>query len=153
MMTGTPLSVHGSAARNETLPEELPTVAERFADAGYRTVGVSSNPYFSPTTGTDRDFDCFDFVSGAELFKETGPKSVFSFIRNVRRFCGGFALKTQKHTPDYLINAIVPDRIESCADKFRLSFLAAHYSGVHHPYYPSPVFRKRFATDLSVSPT
>lgn len=151
MMTGTPPSKHGSGSHNETLPSTIPTVAERLSDAGYSTVGVSSNPFFSETTGTDRGFDQFDFVSGSALATEAGLSGVAAFVRNLRTYSGGFTLDKQKHSPDYLLNEIIKDRIESHAETEKPFFLAGHYYGAHHPYYPSPAFRDAFASELSVS--
>lgn len=151
IMTGTYLSLHGSGSHNEILPEDIPTVAERLSETGYRTVGVSSNPYFSSTTGTDRGFDRFDFVSGAELAREAGLSSIASFVKNLRRFSGGFTLDKQKHTPDFLLNEIIKDRLRTVADQRQPFFLAGHYYGVHHPYYPSPIYREEFADDLEIS--
>lgn len=148
MMTGTSLSRHGSGSFNETLPEGLPTVADRLSAVGYRTVGVSSNPFFSSTTGLHRGFDRFDFVSGAGLAREAGARSLLSFLRNVRTFSGGFTLDKRKHTPDFLLNRIVADRIEQYTKQDSPLFLAAHYYGAHHPYYPSPAFRSAFTADL-----
>lgn len=150
IMTGTYPSMHGAGGHNETLPEEIPTVAERLADAGYRTIGVSSNPFFSANTGTDRGFDQFDFVSGGALFREAGLKASLSFLRHARTFSGGYSTERQRHTPDFLINEIVGDRLAAQSRRDEPFFLAAHYYGVHHPYYPSPKFRGAFADDLSM---
>lgn len=151
MMTGTYPSMHGSGSHNDALPADIETVAERLSEGGYHTVGVSSNPYFSSTTGTDRGFDRFDFVSGAELAREAGLSSLVSFLWNIRRFSGGLTLDKQKHTPDFLLNEIVKDRIASATDRDSPFFLTAHYYGAHHPYYPSPVFRRKFTGDLQTS--
>ena len=54
-MTGRYLS------RQITAPErDAPTLAEIFADAGYRTVGLSANVLLAEGTGFDRGFDHFD---------------------------------------------------------------------------------------------
>ncbi len=152
IMTGTYPSTHGSGSFNETLPEGIPTVAERLAAVGYRTVGVSSNPYFSPMTGTDRGFDKFDFASGVELAREAGLRSLLSFARHLRMFSGGFQLEKRKHDANFLLNEIVKDRLRSLAGRDEPFFLAAHYPGAHHPYYPSPAFRSTFADSLRTSP-
>lgn len=153
MLTGTYPSTHGSGSGNETLPDGIRTVPERLSEAGYRTVGVSCNPYFSASTGTDRGFDRFDFASGAALARAAGLPAAASFVRNLRRFSGGFQLDKEKHSPDYLLNEIVKDRLASAAGGDEPVFLAAHYAGAHHPYYPSPAFRSKFADDLPMSPS
>ncbi len=152
MMSGLYPSVHGCGCGNQILPQSITTVAERFSKDGYDTVGVSSNPYFSPTTNLDRGFDRFDFVSGKRLAREAGPAAVLSFLKNLRTFSGGMEMTRQKHSPDFLLNEIVKDRLKSRQKGGDPFFLAAHYNGVHHPYYPSPSFRPAFASDLSMSP-
>lgn len=152
IMTGTYLSTHGSGDTNTTLPESIPTVAERLADIGYHTVGVSSNPYFSPTTGIDRGFEEFDFVSGLDLARAAGPRGLLSFLANLRTYSGGWTLKKQKHDPNYLLNELVKNRLRTCVDRDGPFFLAAHYSGAHHPYYPSPKFRRTVADGLPQPP-
>lgn len=152
MMTGTYLSTHGSGSHNDVLPRDIPTVAERLSDAGYRTCGVSSNPYFSSTTGTSRGFGSFDFVSGKKLAREAGFSSFLSFVRNIRTFSGGVKFDKRKHNPDFLLNEIVKDRLRIQSRRDGPFFLVAHYSGAHHPYYPSPTFRSEFAIDGGVSP-
>ena len=39
------------------LRQDLPTIAERFAAAGYRTVSIASNPWLSPDLGLTRGFE------------------------------------------------------------------------------------------------
>lgn len=152
MMTGTYPAKHGLGSHNDTLPTDIPTVAERLSQAGYQTTGVSLNPYFSPTTGTDRGFDRFDFVSGAGLAREAGLSSLASFLWNIRTYSGGLTPDKQKHSPDFLLNEVVKDRLRSLGAGDRPFFLTAHYYGAHHPYYPSPHFRSKFADELSMSP-
>jgi len=152
ILTGTYPSTHGAGSHNETLPEAIPTVAERLSRAGYRTVGVSSNAYCSPATGADRGFDRFDFLSGARLARAAGPTGLLGFLRNLRTFSGGFTLERRKHSSNFLLNQVVKDRLRSAAGRDEPFFLLAHYSGAHHPYYPSPAFRNAFADDLPMSP-
>ncbi|MHC3381347.1 sulfatase [Haloarcula sp. H-GB5] len=151
MMTGTYPSMHGLGSRNEVLPDSIPTVAERLSEAGFETIGVSANPFFSESTGTHRGFDRFDFVNGTELAREAGVRGSLSFVRNLRTFSGGFTLERQRHNPDYLLNEIVKDRLQDGAEGDDPFFLAAHYYGLHHPYFPSPKYRETFADDLPMS--
>lgn len=43
------------------LPEGVPTLAERFAAAGYATAAFVTNPYLTPLLGVDRGFAVYDF--------------------------------------------------------------------------------------------
>jgi uncharacterized sulfatase len=144
ILTGTPPSRHGAGLHNTRLPDELPTVAERLSDIGYTTSGLSANPWFSSTTGTDRGFDEFDYYDVGDIAREVGPASLFSFLRNIRRFSAGFDTTKRKHSPDFLFNELVGQRIERLADGSDPFFFCAHYHGVHHPYYPAPAFQGAF---------
>jgi len=62
LFTGVLPSEHGAHATHPRLDGELPTLAERFAARGYRTVGLSANAWVSAGTGLDRGFDRFDFL-------------------------------------------------------------------------------------------
>lgn len=151
MMTGTWPSHHGTGLHNQVLPEEIPTVAERLSNASYHTIGLSTNPYFSPATGLDRGFDEFKYMSIKDLIKESGLASTLSFIRQIRRYSAGITLEKRKHTPDYLFNEIIKNKLTEMANNDQSFALFAHYHGVHHPYYPSPKFRGIFQDDTTLS--
>ena len=156
MLTGTYPSHHGAGLHNETLPEEVPTVAERFSDSGFRTEALSLNPYFSETTGLDRGFDKFEHFDPASLARECPLRGLLSLIRDFREFSGGFSLEDRRwlrRTPDYLLHQVVKDRLSELSDGGDPFFLCAHFTGVHHPYYPSPVYRSKFGSSLSTSPS
>lgn len=152
MMTGAYPSTHGAGGRNEVLPKELPTVASRLSDAGFQTRGLSVNPYFSPTTGMDRGFDDFEYFTIKNLLQSAGVRGLYSFLKNIRKYSGGLTIEKRKHSPDYLFNEIVKNRIEEIKDNDNPTFIAAHYNGVHHAYYPSPTYRDRFADGLHKEP-
>lgn len=152
MMSGTYPSHHGTGLHNEVLPSEIQTVPERFSEAGFNTIGLSTNPYFSTNTNLDRGFDEFNSFSIRSLFAETGPAHWLSFLRNLRSYSAGFTLTKRKHSPDFLFNEIVKQRLSKLAASNQPFFLCAHYHGVHHPYYPSPKFRNQFGDILSLPP-
>ena len=156
MMTGTYPSHHGAGLHNETLPEAIPTVAERFSDAGFRTEGLSLNPYFSEATGVHRGFDEFDSFDPASLVRRCSPKGLLTLLRNFRKFTGGLPRtdgRFLRRTPDYLLQEVVKERLSALAGEGDPFFLCAHFTGVHHPYYPSPAFRSEFSSALSTSPS
>lgn len=152
MMTGLWPLTHGMGIHNDVLPSEIQTVAERLSTAGYQTVGLSTNPYFSRETGLDRGFDTFQYFSIEELVKAVGVRGLTSFLRNVRRYSGGFTLDKRKHSPDYLFNEIVKNRIKTASKGDNPFALIAHYHGAHHPYYPSPQFNNVFKDETGYSP-
>ena len=71
LFTGEPPWVHGAHAvplgvgvrtserevRVSPLRTDLPTLAERFADAGYRTTSLAANPFLAAVTGLPRGFE------------------------------------------------------------------------------------------------
>jgi len=77
-------TLHASAMRHD-----LGTLAERFADAGYRTVLLSSNPLLEPGLGLSRGFEVaetFDtrdkrtFLRAEEILNEHDPRPLFLFV-------------------------------------------------------------------------
>jgi len=150
MLTGTVPSTHGSGSHNEKLPNQIPTVAERLSENGYRTIAVSSNPYFSEATGMHRGFDKFEFLSGSTLVREAGLGNFLSFLSALRTFSGGFEFDKRKHSPDFLLNEIIKSRLREGSRGDIPFFLVAHYNGAHHPYFPSPKYRGSFETDLQI---
>jgi len=151
MMTGVWPSHHGAGLHNEVLPAEFTTVAERLSERSYRTVGVSRNSYFSSTTGLDRGFDEFHQVSVGDLFVQAGLSGTAAFLRNVRKYSGGMTIEKRKHSPDFLLNEIIKNRLQELANGDEPFALFGHYLGSHHPYYPSPFFRDEFDVPGSLS--
>ncbi|MFC7008670.1 sulfatase family protein [Halalkalicoccus salilacus] len=151
ILSGTYPSHHGTGLHNEVLPSEIRTVPERFSKAGFHTVGLSTNPWFSADTGLNRGFDEFDSFSIRSLLSEAGPMKILSFLKNLQAYSAGFSTTKRKHSPDFLFNEVVKQRLSELATSDQPFFLCAHYHGVHHPYYPSPTFRDRFSDLLPLS--
>lgn len=63
ILTGTVASHHDVGMGSERLPAEIPTVAERFAAAGYWTAALSTVGHVSSATGLDRGFDRFTWLT------------------------------------------------------------------------------------------
>ncbi|WP_306053879.1 sulfatase [Natronococcus wangiae] len=57
IFTGLYPSEHGAHGGHTYLDEELRTLPEAFADAGYETIGVSNNTWITEEFGFDRGFD------------------------------------------------------------------------------------------------
>jgi uncharacterized sulfatase len=152
MMTGLWPSRHGTGLHNEVLPSEITTVPERLSAASYRTVGISQNSYFSPETGLGRGFDEFHHPGIKDLFGEAGISGTLSFLKNIRRYSGGLTTEKRRHSPDYLLNEFLKDKLQSLASGDQPFALFAHYSGAHHPYSPSPAFRDSFELPKSMTP-
>lgn len=65
IFTSTPPSRHGVGERRQTLPDELPVLAELLAQAGYRTLAVTSGGYVDPDFGFARGFDVYRVGKGS----------------------------------------------------------------------------------------
>jgi len=59
MLTGHLPAGHGSREVGEAISSGIPTVAARFAAAGYTTVGISGTPVAGPKQGLDAGFEHF----------------------------------------------------------------------------------------------
>jgi arylsulfatase A-like enzyme len=59
LFTGLEADEHGSGWASPALAKRIPTLAEQFAAAGWRTGGFSANPYIGPAYGFDRGFTEF----------------------------------------------------------------------------------------------
>ncbi|TVQ99879.1 MAG: hypothetical protein EA398_11795 [Deltaproteobacteria bacterium] len=57
MFTGLLPSEHGATTQTRDISRDVPTVAERYRDAGYRTVQITANPATTHIFGLDRGFD------------------------------------------------------------------------------------------------
>jgi len=62
MFTGLPPAAHGAHHEHRALSPEARTLAEHLAEAGYRTAGVSANPFVGPPARLDQGFESFDNV-------------------------------------------------------------------------------------------
>jgi arylsulfatase A-like enzyme len=58
----------GAFELTDALPKELPTLAEAMSHAGYRTVGLSTNPFLIRDFGYDRGFSEFVFYASGENY-------------------------------------------------------------------------------------
>ncbi|MGE5357825.1 MAG: sulfatase [Bacteroidales bacterium] len=65
--------VKGAFELTDALPKELPTLAEAMTAAGYRTVGLSTNPFLISDFGYDRGFSEFEFFSSGETYARATP--------------------------------------------------------------------------------
>jgi arylsulfatase A-like enzyme len=101
MLTGLYDRAHGVTAPTRTLGKAIPTLAESFSAAGYRTVGLYSGPFLHPQFGLSRGFDeyvdCTSYRVGnraavtkgkahADSHKDiTNPNVVWNFLDTLSR--------------------------------------------------------------------
>ncbi|MCU0235108.1 MAG: sulfatase [Thermoanaerobaculales bacterium] len=62
LLSGLLTTEHGVRAREPVIPAAVPSLAERFAAAGYRTGAFTANAYLTRGAGFDRGFEHFEFA-------------------------------------------------------------------------------------------
>lgn len=149
ILTGTYPTHHRVGLDTDTrLPDALETVPELLGRVGYDTACVSSNPNLSASSGLDRGFDEFSYLSASTLLEACGPTSVAKYLANFWWHSGGLTLETRKHPFGYLVNEVAKRRIDDVFGGDAPGFLYVHYPDTHHPYYPPKPYRKLFVEDL-----
>lgn len=150
ILTGTYPVHHNTVGEGDTVPDDLTTLPELLSEAGYRTYGVSGNPWFSDATGMNRGFETFEYLSKDNL-TAAGLSPLAKFVLNLRKHSAGYTLDTGSHCTDYLANALVKKwiREQDGEDPF---FIYAHTEGAHTPYYPPDGHHDRFTDELEMSP-
>lgn len=152
ILTGRAPSDHRVWSAEAALPDGMRTIPEQLRDAGYRTVGVSANPQFSPATGLDRGFERFHYLQRGSLIDEAGLGTVCRYLLNVRRHSAGLTTDTRQHCLGFLHDSIARRHVRQAADGDRPLFLYVHLGDSHHPYCPPKGFRDRFADELTLPP-
>lgn len=151
ILSGHAPSAHQTWTNEARLPEGVRTIPEAFNEAGYRTVCVSPNPQLSHSTGLDRGFESFHYLSRSTLLEEADPSMLLQWIINLRRHSGGLTRDTKQHCVGYLSNQIAKHYIDTTADSSDPLFLYLHHGDTHHAYVPPIAWRNRFANDLPMS--
>ena len=129
MLTGRSLLGHGVVSDDRTLTDDVPTLAESFSDAGYRTHAIVSAPYVEARFGFDRGFDSYDDTS--VRFETHG--------------------QSYKSVTAPMLQATAAEWLRSKGDK--KFFLFLHYWDVHYDYTPGPVYDTMFDPDYTGSIT
>jgi len=80
--TGLPVAEHGALKWGNSLPDDVPTLAEQMAERGYRTAMVAANPLFNKVTGMQRGFEMAHVQKGAGGGKQA-IKGVRRVLKNV----------------------------------------------------------------------
>lgn len=112
-------------ASRRTRAFDVPTLAERFAEAGYRTVGLVANPLLTDDNGFTRGFESFDVAPAEATSARLATDEMLSTIR--RWDAAALAARA--------ITALEDPARE------RPLFLYVHMMDPHLPYDPSHVSR------------
>jgi arylsulfatase A-like enzyme len=133
-------SEHGAVSFGRDLSSELPTLAEKLREAGYRTLGVSGNfVHVAERTGFARGFDAFEAL--VLQIDQPGEDMLL-------------AMSGEDGEPDYLraptgrevnrrVRELLPPRDAAPV------FLYVHYMEPHPGYAPPEPQRSAFVTDAA----
>jgi len=179
LFTGVPPSRHGLLNNQQQLGPELPVLAERLGQAGYRTAAVVSNPFCSAGHGFGRGFD--HFWDGVEEHGKEGELVTGEAIRWLESRDAGqpfflFVAYMDAHTP-YVAEGIPPSllvavdgeprrilraenahllqrlplRLAPGRHRVTLTFLEETDGGELHPAEPADGWSPLHVTELGVS--
>lgn len=152
ILTCTPPSHNTVGITGETVPDSIPTVAERFSEAGYHTACLSRNSFVSSATDLDRGFDQFEWLAASTIHR-AGVRTLGKYLLNLRRHSAGFTTNTAKHATPFLMNEVAKRWLRSAESRAEPSFFYLHYNEPHRPYYPPLPYRDRYTSDLNISPS
>ncbi|MEM8933652.1 MAG: sulfatase, partial [Acidobacteriota bacterium] len=125
MFTGLYPPSHGVELRDDGLPAEVVTLAERLKAAGYQTVGMTTNGNVSAQFGLAQGFDIYQHV--LESRQRLEVHRLADHVEEwVATWLGGEDLDAPDRPP---------------------FLLYAHATDPHSPYTPREPFRSRFAPD------
>lgn len=150
ILTCTPASRHGAGFTRQTVPESIPTVAERFADAGYTTCCISANPHLSNATNLDEGFDISKYLNKSTVLEEAGLRVLCQYFAKMYWHSGGLTTDTKKHNVDFIVNQVAKRAVKQLEKAGGPYFLFIHYVDPHHPYYPPPAFRDVFLPEVEM---
>ncbi|MFT7463415.1 MAG: arylsulfatase A-like enzyme [Pseudohongiellaceae bacterium] len=160
LLTGVSSGAHGLDHDGVSLPEALPTLAERLSDAGWRTRGLWSGPYLHPLFGFGRGYADGDYEGllpstryDTEAFAASGKAPLAPHTEENR-------LAHQATTAAAVIDKALQFVNEAGDEPF---FLFVHLFDVHYdfvapesswrpfaPDYDGPMTGLDFATDKAI---
>jgi len=164
LFTGVPPSVHGAHAGHRQF-DYGPTLAERLAAAGYRTVAISNNTWVSEEFGFDRGFETF--LSTWQLFQDAvdfgdvaqtrtglaarlrGVAAKFrgNPVKNFANLVYGRFGRKRRDDGARRTNRLVEERIDEWAGDDRPLFLFCNYLEPHLEYRPPEAVAREWLPD------
>ena len=161
LFTGLYPSRHGVTISAEALSTDVPTLAERLSDGGYRTACFSNNAYISSASGMTRGFEHVDDIwrvthpRGVSLprlsqrikaLEQRGPllRPLVGLLRRGKRLRDTWrAWRSARDSGAEYTNARIRDWLKASADE-RPFFIFVNYMETHEPYLPPYPFNRRF---------
>lgn len=154
ILSGLYPSQHGMYYTDQkSYPADLPTVAERFSNVGYRTMAVSNNTYMSEATNLDRGFEQFTLLrkDPKGLLETAGLKTTVKYLLNLRRHSAGISRNKTAHSGGYIITDIASRQLREHINDEEPFFMYIHYNETHSAYCPPLPYRDQFVDELSLS--
>ncbi len=130
MFTGMLPSAHGAHAETNFLSEDIPTIAESFAKAGYDTRCFTANPHITPGFGLTRGFGWTDnaWITGA------GGRG-FTFIY---RLVDALGLNTAQDKGGANVAGNVADWMAQRPKDGPPAFIFVNFLEAHFPFHQLP---------------
>lgn len=129
LLTGVSQRRHGAVTPRRRIAADLPTLATRFAAAGFRTRGVHSGPFLGSVYGFDRGFERYE--SCQSHGEETG------LVANLRSHSDQTNPCLRKTFARWATEAKAGER----------HFWFVHMWDPHYDYIPPPRYVRRFDPD------
>jgi arylsulfatase A-like enzyme len=129
LLTGLPVSAHGTLTVVDRLAEDVPRLAQVFNGAGYATGAfVSNNLFVLPERGLAVGFDTFDVYDTRTLLART------TFGRVLKQQLRRVNVVLNPFRPAAVINGRFEDWVQTLDG--RPFFALLNYMDAHEPYHP-----------------
>jgi arylsulfatase A-like enzyme len=164
LMTGRPALAHGVETEGAVLDPAIPTMAEIFANHGYRTAGIYSAPYLDPYWGFGRGFESYTPVYGEQAAavservaalrhqaEHAAAGADWTRYDEVKRQLtaveGELNANSQMVITSAQVATATVEKLEELAHDGRPWFVFAHFFDAHCDYVPPPPYDTRFDPD------
>lgn len=135
LLTGVHDARHGATVPAAVLDESIPTLAEAFRAAGYRTVGLYSGPFLHPHFGLARGFEEYIDCTSYGIEDTTNPA-------NPRVHASSHKDVTNPRLSESFARALA-------LTDTRSFFFFVHMWDVHYDLIPPPPYDRMFSSDPS----
>ncbi len=131
---------HGVLAGFSCLPKNLPILPQEMRDAGYYTIGFSTNPMIQNLTGFGRGFNEFYFLEGVEAIPVDPQAPLLRFHFEIRTIIRNLIPPLKKRERTYCDAEKTTDRVLDWLKNNgnRKFFMYLHYMDPHARYYKHP---------------
>jgi len=157
LLTGRYASSHGVMSKAASLPDEAVTVAESFAQGGYKTAGVVTNYNVAPFFHFDQGFDDYRYLAPNFLFGASDTSAKLSMLQILRRVDEKVRSVLGRSEPGsaYQDAAVVNAEVAKILDGQKGKqpwFMFVAYMDPHDPYYEHPYHGVGYSRAAHVKP-